>query len=59
MPDTPVPEDLGGFIEEPRLAALMAELAALAQRVEACEVALETLRARLDTDDAPRHEGRP
>jgi hypothetical protein len=52
-PMEPVPEDLGGFIEAPRLSALKAELAALAQRVEACEAALDALRARLDANDAP------
>jgi hypothetical protein len=44
----PVPEDLGGYIEAPRQPAIMAELAALASRVEALEVALDALRARLD-----------
>jgi hypothetical protein len=53
MPDTPVPEDLGGFIEAPRLSAIMAELAALTQRVEGLEQGLDALRARLDADDAP------
>jgi hypothetical protein len=55
----PVPEDLGGAVEAPRLAALMTALAALASRVQALEQGLEALRARLDADQAPRHEGRP
>jgi hypothetical protein len=60
MPETPVPEDLGGFSEEPRLrATIMAELATLAQRVQALEVALAALHARLDTDAVPRREGCP
>jgi hypothetical protein len=44
----PVPEDLGGYSEPTLPATFKTQLAALAQRVQALEVALETLRARLD-----------
>jgi hypothetical protein len=55
----PVPEDLGGAGEPMLPATLKTQLASLAQRVQALEVALDALRARLDADDAPRHEGCP
>jgi hypothetical protein len=44
----PVPEDLGGYGEPKQPATLKAQLASLASRVQALEVALATLRARLD-----------
>jgi hypothetical protein len=54
-----VPEDLGGYIEAPRLSVVMTELASLVQRVEVLEQGLDALRARLDADEASRHEGCP